>query len=66
MQPLFSVEEGVMGGIMMGIIMMPFMFAGWMLIGLVLYAWSRARYGVAYSDTMMKRELAGAESYQGR
>lgn len=43
-----------------------FMFAGWMAIGLVLYAWSRHRYGVAYSDTMMKRELAGADSYPGR
>ncbi|QOR39943.1 APC family permease [Billgrantia diversa] len=43
-----------------------FMFAGWMLIGLALYAWSRNRYGVAYSDSMMKRELAGADPYPGR
>ncbi|MDN3558063.1 APC family permease [Halomonas maura] len=42
------------------------MFAGWMLLGLALYGWSRARYGVAYSDTMMQRELAGAESGAGR
>ncbi|APE30317.1 amino acid permease [Halomonas aestuarii] len=41
-------------------------FAGWMLLGLALYAWSRARYGVAYSDTMMNRELAGADPYPGR
>ncbi|MGM0913387.1 MAG: APC family permease [Pseudomonadota bacterium] len=41
-------------------------FAGWMLIGLALYAWSRARYGTAYSDSMMQRELAGADPYQGR
>ncbi|RTR06961.1 APC family permease [Halomonas nitroreducens] len=42
------------------------MFAGWMLLGLALYAWSRARYGVAYSDTMMQRELGGADPYPGR
>ncbi|MFW6344925.1 MAG: APC family permease [Halomonas sp.] len=42
------------------------MFAGWMLIGLALYAWSRVRYGVAYSAGMMQRELAGADPYQGR
>ncbi|MGE4534080.1 MULTISPECIES: APC family permease [Halomonas] len=41
-------------------------FAGWMGIGLALYAWSRARYGTAYSDGMMQRELAGADPYQGR
>jgi len=41
-------------------------FAGWMMIGLALYAWSRARYGTAYSDSMMQRELAGADPYQGR
>ncbi|ERS91190.1 APC family permease [Halomonas sp. PBN3] len=40
-------------------------FAGWMGIGLALYAWSRARYGTAYSDGMMQRELAGADPYQG-
>ncbi|MCL7940424.1 APC family permease [Halomonas sp. ATCH28] len=43
-----------------------FMFAGWMVIGLALYAWSRNRYGVAYSDSMMKRELAGGDPYPGR
>lgn len=42
------------------------MFLAWMGIGLVLYAWSRARYGVAFSDTMMYRELAGADPYPGR
>lgn len=36
-------------------------FAGWMLLGLALYGWSRARYGTAYSDTMMRRELAGTD-----
>lgn len=41
-------------------------FAGWMMIGLALYAWSRTRYGTAYSDSMMQRELAGADPYQGR
>ena len=41
-------------------------FAGWMGIGLALYAWSRARYGTAYSDGMMQRELAGADPYLGR
>ncbi|MEQ6916264.1 hypothetical protein [Halomonas aquatica] len=41
-------------------------FAGWMLLGLALYAWSRARYGVANSDSMMNRELAGANPYPGR
>ncbi|WP_355660087.1 APC family permease [Halomonas salifodinae] len=42
------------------------MFLGWMGIGLVLYAWSRVRYGVAFSDKMMYRELAGADPYPGR
>ncbi|MDR5865404.1 APC family permease [Halomonas koreensis] len=42
------------------------LFGGWMLLGLALYAWSRARYGVAYSDAMMRRELAGADPYPGR
>ncbi|MDI5932735.1 APC family permease [Halomonas kalidii] len=42
------------------------MFAGWMLIGLALYAWSRMRYGTDYSDRMMHRELAGSEPYPGR
>ncbi|QOR39948.1 APC family permease [Billgrantia diversa] len=42
------------------------MFAGWMLIGLALYAWSRKRYGIAFSDRMMKRELAGTDPYPGR
>ncbi|GHE19531.1 APC family permease [Halomonas urumqiensis] len=37
------------------------MFAGWMLIGLVFYGWSRAHYGVAYSDRQMNRELAGGD-----
>ncbi|MBB3190536.1 APC family permease [Halomonas cerina] len=41
------------------------MFAGWMLLGLALYGWSRARYGVAYSDAMMKRELAIASAQDG-
>ena len=41
-------------------------FAGWMGIGLALYTWSRARYGTAYSDGMMQRELAGADPYLGR
>ncbi|WP_431026375.1 APC family permease [Halomonas sp. H5] len=38
------------------------LFLGWMGLGLVLYAWSRARYGVAFSDKMMYRELAGTET----
>ncbi len=44
------------------------LFLGWMGLGLVLYAWSRARYGVAFSDKMMYRELAGteAEAHPGR
>lgn len=42
------------------------LFAGWMLLGLALYAWSRVRYGVAYSDRMMQRELAGGDPYSGR
>ncbi|WP_299233681.1 APC family permease [uncultured Halomonas sp.] len=42
------------------------LFAGWMLLGLALYAWSRVRYGVAYSDRMMQRELAGGDPYPGR
>ena len=42
------------------------MFAGWMLIGLALYAWSRRRYGTAYSDRMMQRELTGSDPYPGR
>ncbi|SEN38217.1 APC family permease [Halomonas caseinilytica] len=37
-------------------------FAAWTLLGLVFYAWSRHRYGVAYSDTMMRRELEGESS----
>ncbi|MFM9269791.1 APC family permease [Halomonas elongata] len=37
-------------------------FAAWMLLGLAFYAWSRRRYGVAYSDTMMRRELEGESS----
>ncbi|MBF7055021.1 APC family permease [Halomonas sp. KAO] len=41
------------------------LFAGWMLLGLALYAWSRVRYGVAYSDRMMQRELAGGDPYPG-
>jgi amino acid transporter len=32
-------------------------FAGWMLLGLGMYAWSRKRYGVAYSDAAMRREM---------
>ncbi|CAM3331640.1 APC family permease [Halomonas lysinitropha] len=43
-----------------------YLFVGWMLVGLALYAWSRVRYGVAYSDSMMTRELAGADPYPGR
>ncbi|GHC38103.1 APC family permease [Aidingimonas halophila] len=35
------------------------MFAGWMLLGLAMYAWSRNRYGVEFSARMMNRELAG-------
>ncbi|MDR5859977.1 APC family permease [Halomonas eurihalina] len=37
-------------------------FAVWMLLGLALYGWSRCRYGVGYSDTMMRRELEGESS----
>ncbi|MFC3284057.1 APC family permease [Litchfieldella rifensis] len=37
-------------------------FAGWMLLGLAMYAWARARYGVAFSERMINRELAGSES----
>ncbi len=33
------------------------MFIGWMLLGFALYAWSRAKYGTAYSDSMMKRKI---------
>ncbi|MFG6177578.1 APC family permease [Halomonas sp. THAF12] len=36
------------------------LFGGWMLLGLALYAWSRARYGISYSDAVMQRELRGA------
>ncbi|WP_022962050.1 APC family permease [Halopseudomonas pelagia] len=32
-------------------------FCGWMLLGLTMYAWSRKRYGVSYSDAAMRREL---------
>ena len=32
-------------------------FAGWMLLGLGMYAWSRKRYGAAYSDAAMRREM---------
>ncbi|WP_111413608.1 APC family permease [Billgrantia lactosivorans] len=42
------------------------MFAGWMGGGLALYGWSRKRYGTAYSDRMMTRELAGGDPYPGR
>ncbi len=38
-------------------------FAGWMLLGLAMYAWSRAKYGVAYSDRMINRELAQATAH---
>lgn len=41
-------------------------FGGWMIFGLAMYLWSRRRYGVAYADQAMKRELAGQESYPGR
>jgi len=34
-------------------------FGAWMLLGLVMYLWARKRYGVAYSDRMMARELSG-------
>ncbi|MGO1344771.1 hypothetical protein [Chromohalobacter japonicus] len=34
-------------------------FGAWMLLGLSMYLWSRKRYGVAYSDRMMARELSG-------
>lgn len=34
------------------------MFGGWMLLGVSMYAWSRARYGVAHSDRMMEEDLA--------
>jgi len=32
-------------------------FGGWMLLGLGMYVWSRRRYGIAYSDDAMRREL---------
>ncbi|SFU52897.1 APC family permease [Halomonas korlensis] len=38
-------------------------FAGWMLLGLAMYAWSRAKYGVDYSDRMINRELAQATAH---
>jgi len=38
-------------------------FAGWTLLGLAMYAWSRAKYGVAYSDRMINRELAQATAH---
>lgn len=41
-------------------------FVGWMLFGLVLYGWSRMRYGVDYTATVMQRELAGQSPYEGR
>ncbi|WP_304525636.1 APC family permease [Halomonas sp. I5-271120] len=41
------------------------LFAGWMLIGLALYVWSRLKYGTAYSDKMMQRELSGGDPYPG-
>ncbi|GHB02269.1 APC family permease [Modicisalibacter luteus] len=34
-------------------------FGGWMILGLAMYAWSRARYGVDYTAKAMRRELAG-------
>lgn len=42
------------------------MFFSWMGIGLVLYAWSRAHYGVSFSDRIMYREFTDAESHQRR
>lgn len=35
------------------------LFAGWMGAGLGLYLWSRRRYGTAYSQRQMRRELEG-------
>ncbi len=35
------------------------LFAGWMGAGLCLYLWSRRRYGTAYSQRQMRRELEG-------
>ena len=40
-------------------------FVGWMLFGLVLYSWSRMRYGVDYTEKVMQRELAGQSPYGG-
>ncbi len=34
-------------------------FGGWMALGLAMYAWSRGRYGVAYTEKAMQREMAG-------
>ncbi|MGB8712324.1 MAG: APC family permease [Onishia taeanensis] len=39
------------------------LFAGWMLIGLALYVWSRLKYGTAYSDKMIRRELSGGSGH---
>ncbi|SHE93871.1 Amino acid transporter [Modicisalibacter ilicicola DSM 19980] len=41
-------------------------FGGWMIIGLAMYLWSRARYGVDYAETAINRELSGEEHYPGR
>ncbi|WP_136248308.1 APC family permease [Halomonas borealis] len=37
------------------------LFGGWMLLGLALYGWSRVRYGVDYSNRVMRREWRDAE-----
>ncbi|QEA38825.1 amino acid permease [Pistricoccus aurantiacus] len=40
--------------------------AGWMILGLGLYAWSRSHYGLDYSKRMMQEEMAGDSVYPGR
>ncbi|WP_048307333.1 APC family permease [Halomonas sp. PR-M31] len=41
-------------------------FGAWMILGLVMYFWSRARYGSDYAAKVMQRELAGEDPYAGR
>jgi amino acid transporter len=40
-------------------------FGGWMMLGLIMYVWSRSRYGVAYSDRVMFEEPELLDPEQG-
>ncbi|WP_404364261.1 APC family permease [Marinobacter sp.] len=40
-------------------------FGAWMGLGLVMYAWSRNRYGTGHADTEVKRELQGEAEEPG-